>query len=1165
MSSSAAKKPKKTAVEAGTSSEAGSSATKKKRPMPAPGEVPEESTMQSPPKRATIRKPETQAKPEMQAIDAQLNTILQKFYLDTLYELEVRIGIDAASGKSKMDYTTFGRIFQYLNRHYTSADVFPTIELDISVKHQQQDYRVTIIGQEYVDLFSTVEAMNLDIIDRNYRRVIRKTVDSTSVINNADYEYKVKLSKEEPIETSIPLNAVRFYRFKKRYSFHTQMPEKEVPTFRLDLTIVKNYSPDMAEQVTTYEFELEFLHCTPRNQVTDTATFHRILDEFIILYQDTGFKYSVTELDKVRNEIIRLSPKRGELREATFIGAKPSSFTKENVSSIDPVGQKYSVTIKADGERYVLFIFNNEMYLVSANFKVVPLQKRIESGDILDEYKNNMNGSMVDGEYIRQTNQFLIFDIFYYGSKDVRSHVLYSRRTGSEIQTQTRYNFMLKFENYLKSKQLKTLGTSHATELPFSIQLKQYIFYDDFQDNQKYYEGSLKIFNEPYEYSIDGLIFTPCDKPYPMYGGTFMETIKWKPERENTIDFLVEFTERRKTIANVTYVVAQLFVSAGRGEKIAFQPDLSYSEYTNTEVQYMYIPIIHQKMKSNDGIEIRDKTIIECCWSDLVEFYKPNISKGVFVKGWCPYRQRIDKTAKYYESGKIAGTANSVHVANDIWSSILKPITLESVFRIREKQTETYKEVNHNYKICEHMINTVRKNLYMQYADRAAIDFSSNPLVFHYDLFSAAAPRFPMYLSVMSGDYIDVYREMNEKILLQKEKEFSVAKFNISEKVLFQSSGKTKETYWDASNNLKYKEFSRYFEAIYSLKDRVFATSFLSVGKYFKSKDHLYMTMWNISNALCVGSEWVLFFMNGSRVEKLLERENRYVFQANQQAFFEIEKKYGYGTTKFEKLITVKHGDSNEYHSEYLFYPDVLYSMLNEFGFSDPVPFELYSLLENKPATAGGTIESIGESVGSFLKKSAHSDFKLFFELFDAVRITKVRDIQSKNSVHINNISGKIIFTEKKGVENESMNLDSSGAGASTGFTPTTASTGFTPTTASTGFTPTTASTGFTPTTASTGFTPTTASTGFTPTTASTGLTPATASTGFTPTTASTGLTPATSSTGFTPATASMDFTPATASMDFTPTTASMDFTPATASTGKPLKTTMVKKRPPKK
>lgn len=1010
--SSTSQKAKKTkmapgASEASSSSGPSSSGTSgKKRPISnTPSEV-------QPPKKTAIT---TSAKqPEAVATDAKITTIIQKFYTDPKFELEVRIGIDTESGKSKLDYTNFGRIIKYLNQYYKSAEVFPSIELDIIAKHELQEYRVTIIGQEYIDLFSSNENMEIDIIPKDYKKIIIKTVDENSIVVNQDYEYKIKLAKEEPISQDIPLNNIKFFRFKKRYSFFRQMQSsQDISPIKLDLTIVKNYTGEMNEIATTYEFEMELLHTNTRQRVTDASDFYSILDEFIILFQDTGFKYSVLQLERVKNEMKSVSPKSKGSKDALFMGAKPSSFTLENVLQFDPLNEKYSVTVKADGERFLFFISNNELFLVNSNFNVFPLEIHIE------ETSNNMNGSILDGEYVTRLNQFLIFDIFFYGSKDVRGLYLYN---GKSERTESRYDYMSRFMEFFTSVKTIKKSSSHATDLPFSIRIKKYIFYDEYESNLEFYNDSMRMLNTSYDYGTDGLIFTPCSLSYPLYGGTFKETIKWKPESENTIDFLVEFTEQRKIVANVTYVIAQLYVSGPNNEKMPFRPDLSNSKYTATDVQYMYIPIIHQRMMSKDGIDIRDKTIIECSWGDLVEFYKPNIASAIFANGWCPYRQRIDKTAKYYDTGKIQGTANFVRVANDIWNSILNPVSLKSVFNVEESKKTRFVKSNPNYEILESIMGTIRTNLCLGYREKSLLDFSENPIAFNFDLnLFLTKLKILKYINIISPDYKLEFENLRDKL---SSPTFLISKFKISENALFENVGDPIKKNWDEKNNVAFGTFEQFYKNIYQEmeQENVFATSFLSIGNYFKTKDHLYMTLWNISNALKIGSEWIILFLNGNKVEKLLDREKKYIFKVNQEPFYEMEKRYNNVSDKFGKMILVKKGDSNEYSTEYLFYPQEFSTLLKSFGFSEPVSIDILKLItaenQSKPEASSEANKFFTESfeseleISTFLKRTVNADFKKFIGLLDAVKVTKVRDIKSTNSVRLNEKNGKVILSQ---------------------------------------------------------------------------------------------------------------------------------------------------------
>src|SRR5690606_37362825 len=82
--------------------------------------------------------------------------------------------------------------------------------------------------------------------------------------------------------------------------------------------------------------------------------------------------------------------KREEI--TSLIVRKPQSLEIQHV--IDKLPNKYTVTDKADGDRYCLIIVDNHVYLISDNLAVK------NTGIILPNNKSQYNNTLLDGEYL---------------------------------------------------------------------------------------------------------------------------------------------------------------------------------------------------------------------------------------------------------------------------------------------------------------------------------------------------------------------------------------------------------------------------------------------------------------------------------------------------------------------------------------------------------------------------------------------------------------------------------------------------------------------------------------------------------------------------------------------------------------------------------------------
>ena len=92
------------------------------------------------------------------------------------------------------------------------------------------------------------------------------------------------------------------------------------------------------------------------------------------------------------------------------------------VHILDKIPTSYSVTDKTDGERYSLYIANDEVWLISNNLE--PLKTNIKV--------KNLNGTVLEGElvYLEKQNKylFMIFDCSFLKEEEVRNELLLKNR-----------------------------------------------------------------------------------------------------------------------------------------------------------------------------------------------------------------------------------------------------------------------------------------------------------------------------------------------------------------------------------------------------------------------------------------------------------------------------------------------------------------------------------------------------------------------------------------------------------------------------------------------------------------------------------------------------------------------------------------------------------------
>ena len=137
------------------------------------------------------------------------------------------------------------------------------------------------------------------------------------------------------------------------------------------------------------------------------------------------------------------------------------------------------------------------------------------------------------------------FDVYFNANIDTK-HLPFM--TNSEDDN-TRINNLINITKDINTECLYT--DTHTTDLTLNISTKEF----------KLAVAESNVFNKSKiiweqftfgsaEYKYDGLIYTPADKPvgynnmdinYDLYTGKTWElNLKWKPEYENTIDFLIK-------------------------------------------------------------------------------------------------------------------------------------------------------------------------------------------------------------------------------------------------------------------------------------------------------------------------------------------------------------------------------------------------------------------------------------------------------------------------------------------------------------------------------------------------------------------------------------------------------------------------------------------------
>ncbi len=368
----------------------------------------------------------------------------------------------------------------------------------------------------------------------------------------------------------------------------------------------------------------------------------------------------------------------------------PKPVTLERVNMIDPkeygavsILLGYTVTEKADGERILLYVNNvGKVYLINNTYKIEDTGMTVSSSGY---------NSLIDGEYIMCHKRkddatkalYAAFDIYYVGGKKITSLPLMSTSVD-----ESRYKYLQQFA--------KLVSSGKDASVEFIV--KEHKYSDDILKESK----DILMNSKQYPYEIDGLIFTPAklavysyytNSPVKLTDNVKWDRVfKWKPDDQNTIDFLIT-TNKIISKNGLKYREVKLYVgyNASQWEDIDITKGLKLrydKEYAkqhrprqNSYIPTLFKPSIHYSVgieyahvRQNSKGEIRAENGDKIEDNSIVEFRYINDPSIHVSERWIPIRVREDKT-RIFQKGILSKTANELGVALNIWRSIHSPVT----------------------------------------------------------------------------------------------------------------------------------------------------------------------------------------------------------------------------------------------------------------------------------------------------------------------------------------------------------------------------------------------------------------------------------------------------------------------------------------------------------
>jgi hypothetical protein len=571
-------------------------------------------------------------------------------------------------------------------------------------------------------LNSNDEEENKD--NSKYITLIKKIKNYSRYIKLEDIYMKIKMDNEEKV-TPDELKKLQkinkyfdqnsydiFYRLKERNSYFIV---KDKNIFRIDLTNARTSLNINSIEKNPLNYEIE-LECEINDKTKVTEQLFSI-SEFIIkvIQQSNNIvtkSISNNVLDKYR-DILGIDNKKTNL-----YGRQPISLEVQHV--VDQLPNRYSVTDKADGDRYFMIILDEKCYLISTNLIIK------DSGLVVNKKYNN---SIIDGElvFLQKNNRYIYmaFDCLIYCNKNVReeSNLLVRLEFADDIVNGiNKGNYEHK---YLKNN--KKLDITNTQEILDYHKKNLYEFYEDIdkelksknnkmlvrrkyfietngvKDNEIFtYSNCLwKLFssdtNLKCPYHLDGLIYQPQEQKYVVEQEKIKYfDYKWKPPAKNSLDFYIEFEKDKVTgkiltiydnsvndvIKNKPYQICNLFV--GQNIKGIEKPIL-FNKEEGINQAYIYLDETGD-IRSTDGKQLSDKTVVEFIYhmnDDINDKFR-----------WIPLKTRFDKTEAVQKYQKRYG--NYIDIANKVWRSINNPVLMEdfnelSIDNLYEKNIKKFR------------------------------------------------------------------------------------------------------------------------------------------------------------------------------------------------------------------------------------------------------------------------------------------------------------------------------------------------------------------------------------------------------------------------------------------------------------------------------------------
>lgn len=622
--------------------------------------------------------------------------LIEKFIDKADINNEIDIMFFNYNDTNKMSYSNFMNMIKYMKVLGKQYKLVSKYRLNIILNINDITHRIEVDTLESINRIINMiknkpNHISFPIIlhsdEKNVKIIKKEKLNQTNIDN---YNIRLRESKETDIKkdtdkfnTLTSMSNINF-RYIQRYTLNFDSDDKNDVV--LDLSLIKTTNDintlDLCSE--TYELELDIMKKTKEVNIKNIMTK---INNILKVINQSSFILKESTKTKVLDNCMKLF-NSNKLQLSQIISLDMNSITNEIINN-------YCVSYKIDGQRQILFIFQEEVFLISTNFEVKTTNIKVDK---------KYNNSIIDGEliYHKPTKRYIFFafDILFDKSKDIRQienhkerynllqDVLHEIFKTNKIKEYSGTFDLDKINDFHKQNIIEYHKKIHSSPDLFTI-VSLYIIYPLGGHKCEIFNYSNLLYNFT-DYEIDGIIMYQMNAKYKA-----AKNYKWKPSNLNSIDFYIEIQNDESRIFDKTktdnlYKICKLF-----NYKIDNSTNTEYIvefQIDNKPLSTCYINLVNNQLRDLQNNIITNKIV--------VEFIYDKTQKTKFK--WIPLRIRYDKT----DSVKLFNTkhGNSLMVAQHIFKTILEDFTINDIIKL--STPEGFDKYFNQYKS-----NTVTKDI----------------------------------------------------------------------------------------------------------------------------------------------------------------------------------------------------------------------------------------------------------------------------------------------------------------------------------------------------------------------------------------------------------------------------------------------------------------------